>query len=262
MNKLFIFLTIVSSLLSCGGKKEQSFEKKTSKNQDKQPILIIAKKNQQHIDVKKDPNDFIPKGYVLHKYKGGIFSGGWEEIKGDLNKDGLEDLVLIIKATDKSKIINDEYQGKLDRNRRGIIVLFKKGESYQLASQNINCFSSENEDGGIYFAPELSVYIDKGNLTIEYGHGRYGWWKYTFRYQNGDMELIGYDLYSCRGPVPQYEVSINFLTKKQVIKDNINKDLEGDNYEVKYQETWKKVKVKNLLRLTEIEDFDELNFEI
>ena len=69
---------------------------------------------------KKNPADFIPKGYVLHTYEGGISAGSWDEIKGDLNKDGLEDVVLIIKGTDKSKIIHDEYRGELDRNRREI----------------------------------------------------------------------------------------------------------------------------------------------
>jgi len=48
-------------------------------------------------------------------------------VKGDLNTDGLEDIVLLIKGTNASKIVDDEYVGKLDRNRRGIIVLLKKG---------------------------------------------------------------------------------------------------------------------------------------
>ena len=85
-------------------------------------------------------------------------------VKGDLNKDALEDIVLIIKGTDKSKIIEDENRGKLDRNRRGIIVLLNKGNYYQLAAENYDCFSSENEDGGVYFAAELNVEIKKGNL--------------------------------------------------------------------------------------------------
>jgi hypothetical protein len=102
------------------------------------------------------------------------------------------------------------------------------------------------------------VSIEKGNLHINYGHGRYGNWGYTFRYQNGDMELIGYDSYSSNGPVPQYEVSINFLTKKKLTKDNLNKDDDGNNYEVKYKDTWETIKVNNLMKLSEIKDFDEL----
>jgi len=206
----------------------------------------------------KSPSDFIPKGYVIHKYEGGISSRGWNEIKGDLNNDGLEDIVLIIKGTDKSKIIKDENRGELDRNRRGILVLLNKGNSYVLASKNYNCFSSENEDGGVYFAPELEVEIKKGNLYINYGHGRYGNWSYTFRYKNGNFELIGYDSYSSCGPVPQFQVSINFLTKKKLTMDNLNKNDEDDS-NVKYKDTWEKIISKKLIKLSEIKDFDELD---
>jgi hypothetical protein len=210
------------------------------------------------VQERKNPSDFIPKGYVIHKYEGGISSGGWDEIKGDLNKDGLEDIVLIIKGTEKSKIIKDEDRGELDRNRRGILVLLNKGNGYVLASKNYDCFSSENEDGGVYFAPELEVEIKKGNLYISYGHGRYGNWSYTFRYKNGNFELIGYDSYSSRGPVPQFQVSINFLTKKKLTMDNLNKNDEDDS-NVKYKEVWKKITPKKLIKLSEIKDFDELD---
>jgi hypothetical protein len=219
-------------------------------------ILVFGQEQQ-----KRNPSDFIPKGYVIHKYEGGISSGGWDEIKGDLNKDGLEDIVLIIKGTDKSKIIKDEDRGELDRNRRGILVLLKKGNSYVLASKNYDCFSSENEDGGVYFAPELEVEIKKGNLYISYGHGRYGNWSYTFRYENGNFELIGYDSYSSRGPVPQFQVSINFLTKKKLTMDNLNKDDEDDS-NVNYRDSWKKITSKKLIKLSEIKDFDELDMSI
>ena len=53
-------------------------------------------------------------------------------------------------------------------------MLFKVNEDYVLATKNYDCFSSENEDGGVYFAPELDISIEKGNLYVHYGHGRYG----------------------------------------------------------------------------------------
>lgn len=193
---------------------------------------------------KQNPSDFIPKGYVI-----------FEKISGDLNKDGIEDCVLIIKGTDKSKIITDQYRGKLDRNRRGIIILFNKKDLYKPAVRNDNCFSSENEDGGVYFAPELSVEIKKGNLYIHYGHGRYGYWQYTFRHKNLDFELIGYDA-SNGGAVINSETSINFLTKKKQEKVNTNQNAKGGD-EV-FKETWKNIKVNRLVKLSEIKDFDEL----
>ena len=54
----------------------------------------------------------------------------------------------------------------VDRNRRGIIILFTEKDGYKLASKNYNCFSSENEDGGNYFSPELWVEERKGNLLF------------------------------------------------------------------------------------------------
>lgn len=258
MKKIFIFLTVAFALQSCKNEKQKSTESKNTENQKTQPSKTSVNQSSQSIEGKKNPNDFIPEGYVINKYGGGISAEGWNEIKGDLNKDGLEDVILIIKGTDKNKIIQDEDRGALDRNRRGIIVLLNKGNYYELASKNYNCFSSENEDGGVYFAPELNVSIEKGNLYINYGHGRYGNWGYTFRYQNGDMELIGYDSYSSNGPVPQYEVSINFLTKKKLTKDNLNKNDDGDNYEVKYKDIWETIKLNKLMKLSEIKDFDDL----
>ena len=151
-------------------------------NSDKNTSNIARDQQEFAIEQNQNPTDFLPSGYVV-----------FDKIYGDLNKDGLDDCAIIIKGTNKNKIINDQYRGQLDRNRRGIIVLFKKNKTYELIVKNYNCFSSENEDGGIYFAPELSAEIKNGNLQIHYGHGRYGYWKYTFSYQNSDFELIGYE---------------------------------------------------------------------
>lgn len=194
----------------------------------------------------KKLSDFLPKGYVIS-----------EKVNGDVNKDNIEDIILIIKATDKTKIIKDEFRGELDRNRRGIIVLFNKKDYYELASKNYGCFSSENEDGGVYFSPELSVEIKKGNLCVHYAHGRYGFWKYTFRFKNSDFDLIGYDE-SNGGVVIESETSINFLTKKKLEKVNINKNVEGGD-EV-FKQVWKNISINKRIKLSEIIDFDE--FEI
>jgi hypothetical protein len=193
----------------------------------------------------KDPLDFLPKGYIL-----------FEKIKGDLNKDGLEDCVLIIKGTDTSKFVEDKYRGRLDRNRRGIIVLFNKKDHYELAVKNYDCFSSENEDGGVYFAPELDVEIKKGNLCFHYAHGRYGYWRYIFRYQHSDLELIGYEE-SNGGPVIESEISINFITKKKIEKVNVNKHAEGGDEVFKISK--KTINIQRLIQLSGIRDFDELD---
>ena len=74
-------------------------------------------------------HDFIPKGYIE-----------FEKHFGDLNKDGQDDCVLIIKKIDENNIVINQYDEKVDRNRRGIIILFKNENGYQLADRNYDCF--------------------------------------------------------------------------------------------------------------------------
>ena len=197
----------------------------------------------------KEPSDFIPKGYTEFK-----------KYSGDLNKDGLEDYVLIIKKTDSANVVMNRFDKKVDRNRCGIIVLFKNANGYELADKNLECFSSENEDGGVYFAPELWIEIKDNKLYIHYGHGRYGYWEYTFRFQKSNFELIGYDSSSNRGPVTNRETSINFLTKKKLTKENTNENAEGGD-EI-FKENWYDIEIDNLIKLSEIKDFDELDMSV
>ncbi len=214
--------------------------------------IAFAKTEQptaEEIQLQKDKikyKAYIPAKYVL-----------FEAIQGDLNKDDIQYLVLIVKATDPTQWVNHEYRGKLDRNRRGMIVLLADKGKYKPILSNLSCFSSENEEGGVYFAPELWLEINKGLLNVHYGHGRYGYWNYSFRLQNQDLRLIGYDSSSNHGPYVESETSINFLTNKKVIRKNLNEDPDSDP---KFKETWSKAKISPIY-LSTIKDFDELNFE-
>ena len=189
---------------------------------------------------------YIPTSYTL-----------FETIQGDLNKDGLQDVVLIVKATDPKQWITDEYRGKLDRNRRGVVVLLNVKGHYQKVVQNLSLFSSENEDGGVYFAPELVPSIEKGLLKLHYAHGRYGYWAYQFRLEGRDMRLIGYDSSDNFGPYVNSETSVNFLTAKKLVRENLNKDLDSDP---KFKEIWSKVNIAPMY-LSKIQDIDDLSFE-
>lgn len=220
----------------------------------KKPVLIIFLAigtnafGQSNAKTAKSPTEFVPAGYVV-----------FEEIEGDLNRDNQADYVFIIKGTDRDNVVKDEYRGEVDRNRRGIISAFKGPAGYEHVLENRDCFSSENEDGGVYFAPELDVAISKGNLRVHYAHGRYGYRTYSFRYQNSDFELIGYDDSQNRGPVVERSVSINLLTKKMRIRENLNENAEGGDE--KFRESWKKFTLSKPIRLREIADFDELEVE-
>ncbi|MCT4629443.1 hypothetical protein [Winogradskyella sp.] len=203
-------------------------------------ISITLSCNAQH----KKPSDFIPEGYVLY-----------EKHFGDLNNDKQDDYVLIIKGTAKENIVVDNYNRTVDRNRRGIIVLFKIGNSYKLADYNYNCFSSKHEDGGGYYPPQLFIEFEEGNLKILYRHGKYGFWSYMFRYQHANFELIKYEATSSRGPITLKETSIDFVTKQKIVRENTNDDAESD--EEVFKETQTHIKIDALIKISDITDFDE-----
>lgn len=247
--KIFVSVLIAASFLTCCNSKSEGKNNPVSNRKKSVSDTIWQKKESVIKEQKKSISDFVPAGFVMYKEE------GMKDVKGDLNGDGLEDVVLMIKGTDKSQFVNHEYRGILDRNRRGIIILFNKGEGYVLATKNYTCFSSENEEGGVYYAPELGLSIEKGNLKINYAHGRYGYWSYTFRYRNSDFYLIGYDSSDNHGPIVNTITSINYLTGKKLIKDNINKDNpDADEF---FEETWSKIESKKLKKLSEIKDFDD-----
>lgn len=215
------------------------------------PILSLAQTSAspEQIKLQKDRlkyQAYIPEKYVL-----------FEAVEGDLNKDAKNDLVLIVKSTDPKQWVMDEYRGKLDRNRRGLIVLLNENGKYKKLLQNLSCFSSENEDGGVYFAPDLMLAIEKNKLLVNYGHGRYGWWGYSFRVEGNDLRLIGYESSENHGPYIQSETSINFLTAKKLVRQNLNEDPEADP---KFKETWSKINFAPIY-LSKIKDFDELYFD-
>jgi hypothetical protein len=244
---VFSFLMLLSSS-SCSENENTVDQVQDDSDSEAEFETGNSSETEAETEIVKVPSDFVPDEFAI-----------FEKIFGDLNKDGQEDCVLITKGTDPTRVVNDEYLGELDRNRRGIIVLFKDRNSYELASQNDDCFSSENEDGGVYFPPDLSVEIKNGKLYFHYGHGRYGYWSYTFRYQDDDFKLIGFDQASHNGPALNYSTSYNFLTGKKLKKENINFDSEHPDDE-KIVETWSELEKQELISLSKVEDFDELWF--
>ncbi|MDO6804022.1 lysozyme inhibitor LprI family protein, partial [Wenyingzhuangia sp. 1_MG-2023] len=221
-------------------------QKKSDYNNERIYEILKYLSKEKVIDSVQNITNFIPKGYKL-----------FEKYFGNLNNDNLEDCILIIKKTDSLNVIKDKYQGKIDRNRRGIIVLLNNDKKfYRESIKNLDCFSSENEDGGVYFSPELSIKIINKKIIIHYSHGRYGYWKYQFRINENEFELIGYDS-SYGGAVIKSQTSINFLSKKKLYQKNINENDEGGD-EI-FENTWSKVNISNLIKLSEIKDFDNLN---
>jgi len=105
----------------------------------------------------KEIKDFIPENWKVV-----------QQVNGDLNKDNVEDVAIVIQNTDKNNIILNKEMGvdTLDKNPRTLIILFKDASTngYKLAVQN-NSFILSHEE------PEMSdpfsnIVIEKGVLKI------------------------------------------------------------------------------------------------
>jgi hypothetical protein len=189
---------------------------------------------------------WFPKGFKLV-----------ETLRGDLNKDGQPDIVLLVQGTDPAAVVQNRFGERVDRNRRGLVIALRQGDGYTLALKNLTCFASENEDGGVYVPPELNLELAKGSLLINFLHGRYGYWSYNFRYRQGSFELIGYDSSQNHGPVVERVTSINLLTNKVLTRVNTNPEAEGGDE--RYKETWSKVQRPKVITLSGISGFEDFS---
>ena len=190
----------------------------------------------------KSINDFVPKGWkILKDENGSNFIA-----KGDLNKDKLEDVVIVIGNPD----INS------DDDRVVLLVLFKeKDGTYSLVAKNDKNFS---ESSPIHSLEEIRI---KNNiLEIEFfTFNIYNMNEiYTFRFQNNRFELIGYDKggYS-RLSGDQYRTSINFSTNKMKTTTGGNAFAGNENNP---KDEWYNIKIEKKYTLDEmtINTIDEI----
>ena len=189
----------------------------------------------------KSVKDFIPKG--------------WEQLyiaKGDLNKDKLEDVVIVIRngvPVWGNDNIDVDYV---------LLVLFKeKDGTYSLVAKNDKNFMGEQ-------APRFvnSIEIRKNTLIIEFyyftgAHLFELGCVCTFRFQNNKFELIGYYDYEYNiGRGDMYETSVNFSTNKMKITTSNMLD-EKKN---KPKDEWKDIKFEKKYILDEMtnETIDEI----
>ena len=190
----------------------------------------------------KTVNDFIPKG--------------WKEIlttNGDLNKDKLEDTVIVI---EKDDVLGPDY---LNLNPRILLVLFKqKDGTYILASKNDKGFiQSENDEENPTLMDTLTgISIKNNTLRINFDYflsaGSYSASQtiFTFRFQNNRFELIGLDNNSfMRNSGEQEEFSINFSTNKMKTTSGRNM---FDEELSKPKETWENINIKKKYILDEM----------
>ena len=196
--------------------------------------------------------DFIPKG--------------WKKLiveKGDLNKDKIDDVVLVIEKNDPKnfkKIEESSRSNPMNFNPRIILVLFKdKNSKYTLVAKNGKNFivspGYASEEGletldSPDYNDNLSKAVTIKNNTLHIftlaDYVKYATsTTYIFRYQNNKCELIGLE-YKYWHTSTDYAVdiaySINFSTKKLIG----TKDISGVRTdETKIEKVEKSIDVKD-----------------
>ena len=197
--------------------------------------------------------EFIPKGWKKLIVK-----------KGDLNKDKIDDIVLVIEKNDSINIKKSEstYEASVvhNFNPRIILVLFKdKDSQYNLVAKNEDGFivseGRSYEEGFEKLASpnndKLSDSIAiKNNILHIYTYFEatrsYNSTEYIFRYQNNRFELIGLESNSngaSGGYVENSNYSFNFSTKK--LKKYLSREDMTTEEKQKEEKTEKDIDVEN-----------------
>ena len=229
MNKLLILILIISSMLCY------------SKNNSILPENIHSK------------NDLIPSDWRL-----------LDSISGDLNNDGILDIVLAIQKNDPNNIkLNDGFGvDTINLNPRKLAIYYGT-ESGELVKKLVSdefiilrdVPTMEEPFEGFDLNTEGVLDI---NFRLAYNSGSWSVsiHKYIFRFQNNQLVLIGYDLIEFhRASGETKETSINFLSKRmKITKGTISSD-EPNSIE------WKEFKLEKLIDIKTIEKPFELEFE-
>ncbi|MBQ6966035.1 MAG: hypothetical protein IJP82_10195 [Bacteroidaceae bacterium] len=181
-----------------------------------------------------------------------IVPEGWEhkEAEGDLNKDGVSDLVVLAKPNFKENMMTRDDGYEYNFNPYILAIYFGQEDgNYQQWKQYEDLFEPDSEWSSVDVGINIT---ERGTLNISpdffASAGTYGTSQttYTYRFQNGDFYLIGMESTEMsRNTGEMTTVSENYLTwKRQTIEDNAFE-------EVKKKETWSKMEKKPLKKLGE-----------
>ncbi|MBL7936492.1 MAG: hypothetical protein JNM51_11870 [Bacteroidia bacterium] len=145
----------------------------------------------------QDLKSFIPNGYTL-----------LDSVSGDLNKDGIKDLVLILK--------NDTEIEMSDTTRPLLILHGNKNKSYTLVARNDHVVLCQ-ACGGVFGDPYNNIVAKNNFFSIEhYGGSNWRWTRIiTFKY---DVKTKQYVLHRDAGisyHTSDPDKTTNIITKKQ-----------------------------------------------
>jgi len=157
-----------------------------------------------------------------------------QTVKGDLNKDGIDDEVVVTQDT-----LNSEKPYRLQ------IFFYQKDGSKKRIVTTDKAIEAESNAFGYNKSFNEGIQIYSGVLSINEQLLR-GNYKHIFRYQKGNFELIGYHEINADGLGKMYEIDFNLSTGKRIEKE--------ENYENGKVLSYKTIKM--LIRpLPKLQDF-------
>ncbi len=126
-------------------------------------------------DSGKSIAEFIPKNYIFI-----------DSVFGDLNKDGIKDVVIALKNKDEDTFAMDEEP------KRILLVMLRLKNGFKVIGKSENVLMCVN-CGGVFGDPFNGIEITKGILTVNhYGGSAWRWSEVRkFRMQQNGMYLIG-----------------------------------------------------------------------
>lgn len=151
--------------------------------------------------------DFIPPGWILR-----------DSTSGDLNKDGIADVAIILQHQDSVLVLNNYGDTVLTQPRILLILFQNHDHTFSLVEQS-NSFILTHDNPNMD-DPYQRLLIKKAVLEIQFQLFYHtGSWEvktltYKFRYQQKQLVLIGTEYYSLHRSSHDFEAcSYNFLTK-------------------------------------------------
>ncbi|NQX61448.1 hypothetical protein [Paenibacillus qinlingensis] len=127
----------------------------------------------------KNPAVLMPEGW--HQL---IRQSGPVRVEGDLNKDGIQDVAMVV---EKLKIGGDQAP------ERALLIAFGHKDGTYTRSIMADKAILKADEGGVWGDPLADIFIDRGSLVVSfYGGSNDRWYgNYRFRFQNEDWYLIG-----------------------------------------------------------------------
>ena len=165
------------------------------------------------------------------------------KVLGDLNKDNLEDKVVVTQDT-----INENAPYKLQ------IFFAQPNGQFKLIATSTKIIAPQYPNGRDGYRTGdgfLDVTIIKGIVSVNFGLLR-GHFEHKFRFQNGNFELIGFSSVSSDGQGKMYTTDFNLSTGIRIEKiDNYGEDDDGVSSNIK-----KKILLRPLPKIQDVEPYE------